>query len=438
MRKILRLARREYSAAVRTKGFIIGLVLAPILMSGGFIAFKISEAKVDTSDKKLVVIDHSGVIADAIMAASKTRDTNEVYDKDSGKKVKPSYPVDIIAPDTGDPLKQRLELSDMIRNNEIHAFLEIGASVVHPSDDPQNAGISYHAKNAMIDELRGWVGYPINSTLRKLRLSDAGIEDGQVKDLFNWIRVDGLGLVTRDEETGEVKDAKRSGGMEAIGVPIFLMMLMYMMIIMGSQPLLSSVVEEKTQRIAEVMLGSINPFGFMIGKVMGGVGMALTASSVYLVGGIISVIYMDLLDTVPYNLLPWFFTFLILAMFMYGSIFTAIGSACNDMKDVQALALPAMMPIIFAMFLIGPVMKAPTGSFATWVSLMPPFTPLLMTFRMGIPGGVPLWQPIAGVGLVLATTIGAVWTGGRIFRVGILMQGTTPKLRTMLRWAIRG
>ncbi|MFC1607390.1 ABC transporter permease [Candidatus Latescibacterota bacterium] len=438
MRKILRLARREYSAAVRTKGFIIGLVLAPILMSGGFIAFKISEANVDISDKKLVVIDHSGVIADAILAASKARDKNEVFDKDSGKKVKPAYPVEVIAPDTDEPLKQRLGLSDRIRKGELHAFLEIGAAVVHPSDDPPNARISYYSKNAMVDDLRGWVGYPINSTLRKLRLTDAGIEDGQIRDLFNWIRVDGLGLVTRDAETGVVKDAKRSGGMEAVGVPIFLMMLMYMMILMGSTPLLSSVVEEKTQRIAEVLLGSIKPFGFMIGKIMGGVGMALTASSVYIFGAIISVIYMDLLDTVPYNLLPWFFTYLILALFMYGSIFTAIGSACNDMKDVQALAMPAMMPIIFAMILIGPVIKQPTSSFAMWISLIPPFTPLLMTLRMGIPGGVPLWQPIAGVILVLATTIATVWAGGRIFRVGILMQGASPKLRTMIKWAIRG
>ena len=446
MRKIIRLARREYMAAVKTKGFIIGLILAPILMSGGFIVLKLSESRVDTTDKKMAVIDHTGLIAEAIIEASKARSENDIYDRKTGKKTGPASLIEIVTPNFDNLRQQRLELSDRIRKGDLYAFVEIGKDVVHPAGHPpgppagppQPPRIAYHSENSALDELRRWVAWPINNQLRKLRLADAGIEESQVKDLFTWVPVEGLGLASLDEATGNVKDAERSKGVEAIGIPIFMIMLIYMMLIMGAQPLMNSVMEEKNQRIAEVLLGSIQPFEFMMGKLLGGVGVALTASSVYIVGGIVSVKYMGLVDSIPYGLIPWYFGYLILALFMYGSIFAALGSACSDSKDVQSLALPAMLPLIFCMFLLGPVLKEPMSDFSTWVSLFPLFTPLIMLFRQSTPGGVPLWQPCVGIVNILALAIVSVWAGGRIFRIGILMQGASPKLRNIIRWVIRG
>jgi len=215
-------------------------------------------------------------------------------------------------------------------------------------------------------------------------------------------------------------------------------MLMFMMMIMGAQPLLHSVMEEKNQRIAEVLLGSIKPFQFMMGKLMGGLAVALTASSFYIVSGIIGLHSMHLEQYIPYHLLPWFFSYMILALLMFGSVFAALGSACSEIKDAQSLAFPAILPMMIPMFLLGPVLREPMGDFATGLSLFPPFTPMLMLFRQSTPGGVPLWQPVVGIAGVLILTVFSVWVGGRIFRVGILMQGKTPKLGDLVRWAIRG
>jgi ABC-2 type transport system permease protein len=97
-----------------------------------------------------------------------------------------------------------------------------------------------------------------------------------------------------------------------------------------------------------------------------------------------------------------------------------------------------ILPLLIPMFVYFPVAKEPMSSFATWLSLFPPFTPTLMLLRQTTPAGIPFWQPCVGMLGVLLFTILFVWAGGRIFRVAILMQGTPPKLKNIIRWAIRG
>lgn len=438
MRKIFTFTKREYKASVKTKGFIIGLILAPIFMAGGLIAFAIFKDRVDTTDKKVAIVDRSGVIASALVKAAETRNATEIYNKETGKKIKPAYLFEVVEPNEENPEAQRLQLSNRIQKGELHAFVEIGSGVVHPEKNNKSSRIAYHAKNAVMDDLRGWIAWPINNQLRRLRLADAGIEESAVKDLFYWINAEALGLVSVDADTGKVKGARRASEGEAIGVPIAMMMLMYLMILMGVSPLLHSVMEEKTQRIAEVLLGSVKPSEFMAGKVLGGVGVSLTSSAVYVIGGIIAVKRMGLEEYIPYHILPWFFIYMLLAIIMLGAMNTALGASCSEAKDAQSLMFPTMLPVIIPMFLLMPVLREPHGNFATWLSMFPAFTPMLMLLRQTTPAGVPMWQPYVGLtGMVLFTLI-SVWAGGRIFRVGILMQGQSPKFSNIIRWAIRG
>ena len=114
MNKSIQIAIREYLATVKTKGFILGLILAPILMSGGIIAMALFQDRVDITDKKMVVIDHSEKIADSLIARAEQRNRDVVHDKKTGKKVKPAYILEKIAPDIVDPEKQKLELSQQV------------------------------------------------------------------------------------------------------------------------------------------------------------------------------------------------------------------------------------------------------------------------------------------------------------------------------------
>jgi ABC-2 type transport system permease protein len=213
---------------------------------------------------------------------------------------------------------------------------------------------------------------------------------------------------------------------------------MFMMLMWGAVPQLNATMQEKSQRIAEVVLGSVRPFEFMAGKLLGGVGVAMTASAVYVGVGLYSLTVMGLSGLMPVSVVAWFFVYMLLAIVMYGALFAAVGAACNDPVEAQSVSFVAMLPMILPTFLLLPVVTQPNGAFATGMSLVPLWTPMLMLMRLATPGGVPAWQPWVALLGVVATTVLFAWAGGRVFRVAILMQGTPPKLANFVRWAIRG
>ena len=438
MRKTVKVALREYKATVRTKGFIIGLVVAPVLMGGSAIGMVLFKDRVDTRDKKVAVIDRSGLLAEVLVQAAAARNAQAVFDEESGEKVKPAYLIEVVEPRNTARDAQLLQLSDRVRRDDLHAVLEIGEGVLHPREHRETAGISYYAERSALDEVRQWIGRPMNDELRRLRFADAGIDPATIPDAFDWIYTQSLGLVSADPETGEISDAQRSTELQALIIPIVPVILMFLMILMGASPLLQAVTDEKSQRIAEVMLGSVKPFEFMMGKLLGGVAVSLTVAAVYVVGGILFVRRLDFGEYIPYEVLPWLVVYMVAAVFMFGALGAALGSACNDATEAQSMALPSMLPVMIPMFVMMPVLMNPESGFATGLSLFPLFTPVLMLLRQGTPGGIPLWQPWVGLVGVILTAILFVWAGGRIFRVGVLMQGTPPKLGNIVRWAVRG
>jgi ABC-2 type transport system permease protein len=438
MKRILQIIKREYLASVKTKGFVIGLVLAPVVMSGSGLAMWLLKGHVDTEDKRVAVVDRSGILADTLVRMAEERNAEVVYDSVTGAKQNPAYIIQIVQPERGDPEGQMLMLSDRVRSGELHSYVVIGKAVLRPRQDEENARISYHAKSAAMDEIRGWINGTINWRLRHWRLSQAGIDGEEADEVFWWVPVDPMGLVSRDAGTGEVQTAERKTELQALIPAVVLFFLMFVMVMMGAVPQLYSVVEEKSQKIAEVLLGLVTPLQFMAGKVLGGLAVSLTGSGFYLIGGILFFTYMGMDQYVPFHVLPWFVAYMVLNIVMLGAAYSALGSACSDPKDAQSVGFPAMLPVMIPMFLVAPVIRQPESAFATWASLFPPFTPTLMVLRMSLPQGVPAWQQWVGLAGILLTAAIAVWAAGRVFRVGILVQGEGPKLGTMIRWAISG
>lgn len=437
MRKTLRIAEREYKAQVRTKGFVIGLILAPVIMSGSIIAMAIFKDSSDTTDKVIAVMDHSGIVAEALVEAAEERNAAAIYNED-GEKVRPAYLIEVLEPDIAEPDAQRLDLSNRVRGGTLHAFVEIGPDVFHPGDDEGAYRIAYHSENSAMDDCRGWIQHPINNHLRTARMAEAGIEETEVESILWWVNVDPMGLVSIDEDTGEVMGARRASEGEAIGAPIALVFLMFILTMMGAMPLLQAVMEEKSQRIAEVLLGSVRPSQFMAGKVIGGVAVSLTAAAVYVLIGVFSMRRAGLAAHIPYDVIPWFFGFLVINITMLGSVMAALGSACNDAKEAQSATMPALMPLMIPMFTLMPIAMEPNGTFATALSLIPIFTPVVMLMRLATPATIPAWQPWVGLAGVLIVTLAVIWGGGRAFRVAILMQGKPFSLGNIVRWAIRG
>ena len=436
MRRILMVARRDYLATVRTKGFIVGLVLAPILMSGSLIVLAIFRHRTDPRDRRIAVVDRSGVVADALVRAAAERNARDTAAA-PGRSRQPAYLIEVVRPNERDPLLQRLLLSDRVRSGELHAFVEIGPNVLHPRDSTERF-LAYHSQNAALDETRDWIAGEVNAELRRERLVEAGIDSTRVPDLFVGFRGTPLGLYAREPATGRITDAPTRDERAAVFPPMAMMFLMFMMLMWGAMPQLNATMQEKSQRIAEVVLGAVRPFEFMAGKLLGGVAVALTASAVYVAVGLYALAGFGLAGLIPPATVAWFFVYMLLAVAMYGALFAALGAACNDPVEAQGVAFLGMLPMLIPTFLLLPVVMQPNGAFATWTSLVPLWTPMLMLMRLATPGGVPAWQPwVALVGMV-ATALALVWAGGRIFRVAILMQGTPPRLRNLARWAVRG
>ena len=438
MNKIWTLFKREYRASVRTKSFIISVLLVPIMMGGGFLAMIIMEKNKDTDDKHFVVIDYSGLMEAPLKKALDIRNNEEIFHARTGEKIDAAYIVEFMEPNEQDLDGQRLALSDRVEKQELHAFIEIGPDILHPAGEGKEAYLKYYSQHSFNDQIRYWFQNVVNNNLREMRAAELNLDETQARDLLWWIDVEGMGLVSVDKKTGEQVDAERTNELQTFLVPYVLLILMFMLVMMSAIPQLSSVMEEKSEKIAEVLLGTITPFQFMMGKVMGGIGVSLTVAAIYVGAGVFTLNYLGMQSLIPVEVLPWFFVFTVLFILMVGSGMAALGATCNDNKDAQSLTFPGILPAIIPMFVIAPIIADPTGPLATTMAFIPPFTPTIMVMRMASSVTIPMWQPVVGLIGVILYTLLTIWIGARIFRTAILIQGQKPTLATLYKYAFKG
>jgi ABC-2 type transport system permease protein len=433
LRRILLVAKRDYLATVRTKAFLVGLVVAPLLFGGGMLGVALLKAKPDIADRRVAIVDRGGGVAAAIVQAASEKSTREAVDKTTGRQIQPHYFFETVPAANGDANAQRLALSDRVRRGELYAFLEI----VPQSKDP-GLRVSCYSNSSGIDDARRWFDGPVTEGIQRVRLAQLGVDPSRFKDLLAPVAVERLSLVTRDEKTGAIVNAHKKGELEGFAVPFGLMMLLGMIVLVGASPMLTAVTEDKAQRIVEMLLGLATPWELMMGKVLAAVGISLTSSAFYVIGGTLALYGVGMIGMVPFSLLPWFYIYLVADVVMLCAFAAALGSACSSPQDAQSLAVVLVSPVVIPYFLLMPALQQPNGSIATTASLFPPFAPMMMLLRQAMPGGVPVWQPWVALAGIVACTLAAVWAAARIFRVGILMQGKPPRIADMVRWAIRG
>jgi len=452
MHKILTIAHREFSAMVATKAFLLSLVLMPILMGGGIVAAALLGRVADTSTKTLVIIDgtaegaafaglekaanaHNAVI-DAVAQANSKSAPSPAGKGPFGKATLTRIVLER-APQSSLTDESRVELSNRSRKGDIDGFVELPANLFATAADVRPL-VQYHSQNTPLADSRQWLERNLNEVVRTERLRSLSLDPDLVRRATAPVELKSFGLSEAASAGSAAKPARESSEMRSIFLPFGLMMLMFMVIMMTAQPALETVLEEKGNRIAELLLGSASPFQLMAGKLLGTVAGSVCILSVYLGGGLAAVWYKEWFDYVPWSLVPWFVAYQVLAVLFYNSIFLAIGASVNQLKEAQSLLLPVWLLLALPMFVWFNLVREPNGRLATWLSFFPPATPLVMTLRLGTQTPTPLWQPIAGFVLMLLATLVGVYIAGRIFRVGILWQGAAPKLRDLARWAING
>ena len=422
MNKSLLIIKREYLTRVRKKTFIISTILFPLLYLG-FIFGTAYIAKKSSKVLKVAVIDSSGLFDRGMIARANMQDSS-------------SY-LDLV-----------MEKQDSVINH----FGKMGydAYVVIPATAKDSSIRDLTMKSDKSHGLTSIYGVrnKLNTIWSSINYNKLGISEAQ----RTAIEQGKLGL---DEVN--INDEKADSGL-ASGIGYIAGFLIYFILLIYGSQVMMGVMEEKTNRIAEVMVSSIRPFQLMLGKIIG-IGMvALTQFLLWIVFAMI--IYnitkasgsnnavsamMGEVDktlgniNVPFILFCFGF-YLLGGFFFYSSLFAAIGSAVNeDMREAQSLSFPVTLLVIFSIALMAPVIADPTGDLAFWASIIPFSSPIIMMCRIpfGIPGTVPWWQLGLSMGLLIGGFILTTWFAGKIYRTGILMYGKKPSWKEMMKWAFR-
>jgi ABC-2 type transport system permease protein len=421
---ILILAKREYLARVRTKGFWIGTLALPLLMGAMFVlpSLLLSKAR---SDHRLVLVDETGKVAPALA---------ESLSKRAVEKKATQFQVTVDAPQT-DAEAQRAALDKRVLGGEIDSWLWISPALLLTDDSPGAGKVEYHAKsvsNFMTQEI---LDRSLSEVVRRTRFAAAGFDADQIAKLAAGVEITTLKV----SETG----SRGENGMAGLMVAYFLFFILYISLLMYGQQVMNGVLEEKSSRVVEVLVSSVQPFELMMGKFLGIGGAGLSQLGIWLgsfaiisAPGVVATMAWlpdGGMPTLSLAVIVNFLLFFVLGFFLYATFYGALGAAFNNVQEAQQAA--GAMGFIFAVpaMLALPVINDPDSTLAVVASLIPPLTPLLMMLRIVVKMP-PLWQVGLSYVLCLAFTVFMVWLCSRIYRIGILMYGKKPTFQELWRW----
>ena len=325
---------------------------------------------------------------------------------------------------SGDPEAEVEGLTARVLAHEIDAFVIVGPGVV--DGDP----VAYYSANVAREEPRESVLRALTQAVRKERFARTGLEPEVVQAVYAPVR-------SRDFGVGEDASAKEvdSGTREAKQfIPMIFVYLMFLGIMGQSQTMLTSTVEEKSNRVMEVLLSSVSPFQLMAGKMIGLGLVSFTLFAVWMAGGAFMIVRNGWEDMVDLSTLGYFMMFFVPGFLLYAAVMAALGSLCNELKEAQNMMTPVMMILIVPLITMFWVGQNPDHVLSRVLSFIPTFTPFLMINRLASAQPPPPLEIAASV-VVLVAAIGiTVWLAARIFRVGVLLYGKPPAFGEVLRW----
>lgn len=424
MKKTLLIISREYLERVRKKSFIVVTLLMPLFMIGLMVAPSLMMLYGGKSEqKRIMVVDRSGVVAERLYSSPEVEFINV-----SG-------------------LTKSEACAQYDADSDAFGVLYIG-SVVDARDSVQL--ITNSSSSLMLEEN---IAGQISSIIEQEKLLAYNIENLDQILASIETRIELSTFVnngTGEEESMEVT----SSGMNYI-LGLILGMLLYMVIIIYGQMVLTSVVEEKASRVIDVMVTSSTPFQLMMGKILGIAAVAVTQIAIWAILVLSASKFLlpmlmpaDLASTNDAMLsavmgtlgdagyLATIFTYMLLfilgGFLLYASLYAAAGSAVDSVQDGQQYNTIIMMPIIISIIVMMSVFNDPNSPLAVWTSIIPFTSPIVMMAR--IPFGIPTWEIITSLAVLYLTFTLTTWLAAKIFRVGILMHGKRPTWLELWQW----
>lgn len=423
MHKILMVIRREYLERVRKKSFWIGTLIFPILMGSLIFGQFALMALNPEEQKKLAVIDESGAIAPTFterVATTKLKDGT------------PEYRVETI-PLLGSVEETRRSLEPRVESRELFGIVTVAA------DPDAKDGLCFYGRSVGNVRATSAIEDALHDALVQERLSKSDLS-------INRATLDKImapaSLATFQLTAGG--EAQKKGFMQAYFGTFAFVMILYMTLLLYGIAVMRGILEEKSNRVMEVLLGPLTPTQLMTGKILGIGLVGLTQMMIYVVvATAIRVVagsmpgsgeWSGVLDTFSPRTLAYFILFFLLGYFLFVSLFAAIGAVCNTEQEAQNLQGGVSMCLVIPMIATFFFINHPDSTVAVVASLIPIFTPMLMYMRISVLTP-PFWQIALSVVLTTLTIIFLMRGVARVFRIGILMYGKRPTIPEILRWA---
>lgn len=434
MGKLLAIITREYLERVRTKWFAIATLLGPVL----FLAITvlpvlfISRTKASVESTNITIIDATGTGLGARVAGVLT-DTSRV-----APTVTVTAPSDVAAAES---LATR-----GVMDKSRQGYLVLDSLTL------QGTTARYAGRNTTTVPDMNRIGTAVDKAVLSQRLEGTGLTQA---------RIDSLTRVDVSLEKTELTDSGREkSGAGSTILGLIVSFLLYMVLVLYGQTVLRSVIEEKTTRVAEVVISSVRPEVLLAGKIIGIGGVAVTqmgvwmASSLWIGASVVPMIVKrtaatagaaaadsvartnDLMSNIPslsIGLLVSLLLFFVLGFIFYSCLYAAVGSTVNSESEAQQASTPVVMLLVLSAVFIQPVALAPQSTLAAVMSMLPFSAPIMMPMRMSLTS-VPAWQvAVSLIGMVVAC-LAAIWFSARIYRVGLLMYGKRPTIGELFKW----
>jgi ABC-2 type transport system permease protein len=435
MNKIFVVVRREFAARVRTKAFIISTVLLPVMI----VMISLVPALLSRSGNRtmrLAIVDGTGdqvgASVEAALAAQKLSGDSVLVRRYDVRRVEAtSATMDHVR----DSLIARTGLNRDREPQTLDGVLVLELTTL------ADGKLQYLGSNTSGFEEMGRLEGTVTKVLMSTRLERAGINPAVLASA----------IVPADMKTVKVSNGKATGesGVASFAIAYFMGFMLYLTMIVYGQQTLTSVIEEKTSRIMEVLVSSLRPFQMLLGKILG-VGatgllqLSIWAGTVFLVTSQrvflahLFGVSADAMQQLPIpsmapDLLAVFLAYFVVGFLLYGALYAAIGSMFNAIQEAQQVAMFVQMVILVGYLALFAVIKDPTGGLGVTMSMIPFFSPFVMPARWSLTT-VPPFELIVSLGLSIAALLAVAWLAGRIYRTGILMYGKKPSLMEAIHW----
>ncbi|MPY87196.1 MAG: hypothetical protein GEU99_04670 [Luteitalea sp.] len=468
MRRIAHVAVRDFVATVGTRGFVIGLLLVPAIITVAVaLGPRLFNARNLRVEGQIAIVDPTGRVTPELRAALDPRAMAARRTKEAGRALADaprsvrrlaegaaatgtsrgtsasasSRAVQaalgatanlqvVERPPQADLEHSKAWLTEERAETEARRLALVvvhGDAVVRPEGRSTYGTYDLYLPTNASDRAENAIRQSLREAIVGARVRAQNLDPDSIEALVNVARGRSI-TVTKGGERATV------GGFNQI-LPIAFAVLLMVAVMTGGQQLLTTTVEEKSTRVVEVLLSAVSPLELMAGKILGQMAVSFVVLGLYVAMGMTVLFSFALFGLLDMWLLFYLVVFFLITYLVIGSLMVAVGAAVNEMREAQSLQTPVMLIMMTPWFLWWPITQAPNSVFSTTISFVPPVNAFAMLLRMTSVTPPPWWQVWLSIVIGVASVFAAVWFAAKVFRIGLLMYGKPPNLATLIRWA---